>query len=1200
MSGSAGAADAAGPRRPDQPAATDGLPGLIRALRGAGLDPDWAGLADALWLAQFSRPPAGPDAAAGPGRAAGRDGDAPPADARAEPSGRTGRRATPAGGAADAEERTGAEGTRPGRAPRPGDETVALYADPAGSGDALPQTLAGPGGAPMALPDDALRVGVPEARALPGLLELERALRPLQRYRPPTRPPRGSHGRLDERATVERTARAGGLLLPAFHEVERGHVELQLLMDAAPAMRVWQRMLAELTEVFARLGAFRDIQVHYLHSSPDGTPAIARRFERGEPREGERGDGPGVDGGAALRPVRQLIDPTGRRLTVVVSDCAGPLWRSGAAHRLLARLARHAQVAVVQPLPQRLWSRTRLPVSHGTLLREEGPAGSARLRFDAADPRRPAAGPGGAVPVPVLPPTAAALGAWAGLLAGPGSGSVRAAVGWARPDQPPAAPARHHRAPARSAAEQLARFRATASPGAVRLAEYLSAAPLFLPVMQLIQRTMLPDSGPAELSEVLLSGLLRRRESTDGRWYEFAEGVHDELLAALGQDEALLVLKHCSGYVERRFGKAGPNFPALALAQLTGGQQGTPPPPGRDAGPHPAPGPDAGSEPDADAGRRTGAGADADAGRARRRRSALQPFAEVAAKVLRRFLAELPPPVRSAPDAPGADRDALPAEEAVARARALAARFETDGRVRHLMAAAGLLREATSARRVLGHGADRELWSELAELLLRLWEAQREAELLREARQTAEVAAAPPGSVRSRTVLARVLTAQAGERRAGGDPKGALELWRLADREFAAVCATPGLGAREALGPALERVRVLEKQWLLGGDAGLLQESVGMLEAIADAWPEGRPIPSGLPLAHGRALLRLAGAEPDAERARVNAEQAAASLALGCQALLAESAPPAVAVRAMLDQVDALLLTQRDWQRASEVIAEARELADEAELDSELYGTCLVRAGRWHARRFAEESDPADLVEAAQRFAGASRLVPRDRPEYGELLEEWGAVLLRRAQLALGEPFIAQAVRVLRDCRMETPAGDPRLPERLLLLGRALAARYRQARDLVDLREAEHLFTGAARGARDPMTRAWAWFELGETHHRAHTHTQRPERLELAAEAYRQAAAAAEEAGQATPDPAETLRLAASALHQRGVVYQAARRPLAAEDSYRAAQDRWRRLAEAGAGAGTATGADGDDSDDGEEPGRETAARLAELRRDQP
>ncbi|UCM90349.1 SAV_2336 N-terminal domain-related protein [Streptomyces marincola] len=1062
----------------------DDLATLIGALRGAGLDPDLAGLADALWLAQFSRPCGPPSRAAdaqdGPGEAAGRGRAA----ARPAPGADAGR--APATGRGQA--RFGA----PGRAPHAADDTVRLYAEPAGEG----RQAAG-------LPADALRVGVPEARALPSLLELERALRPLRRYRPPARPPRRpASGDLDERETVDRTARAGGLLTPAFRERARGHTEAQLLLDAASPMRVWQRMFGELAEVFARLGAFRDVQVHYLHASPDGGPAVSRRFEPAE---------------APLHPVSQLADPTGRRLTVVVSDCTGPLWRDGTAHRLLHRLSRHAPVAVVQPLPQRLWARTRLPVQAGLLTREEGPGGSARLRFTAgagqsAPPAR------GAVPVPVLPPTAASLGAWAGLLSGSGASSAHGAVGWVRADQPPA-PARRAVGVPRSSAARVARFRATASPGAARLAVYLSAAPLYLPVMQLIQRTMLPDSGPAELSEVLLSGLVRRLSevSDDGRWYEFTAGVHDELLGDLGQDEALLVLKHCSGYVAQRFGRTGPNFPALALAQLSGEEE---PRGERQEDPQGPPLP--------------------------------RPFAEVAAKVLRRFLPEAPPLAQGQPGAAYVPEPSV----AVEQARALAARFAADGKVQHQLDAVRLLRQAAGGQRAAGLGTDPELWSELAEQLLCLWRAQRDGALLAEAQDAARTAATHPGSAVARAALARVLRAMAGERRAAGDDGAALDLWQRADAEFAAVCATPGLDPGTAVDLTLERVEVLQEQWRLNGDTALLQESIGIVEAVADAWPADEAEPSGLPLAHGRALLRLAEAAPDAERARVWAGQAAESLRRGCWALEAEGAQVGVRAWALLDLVDALLLTEHEWRRADEVVERARRLSDRPGL----VVACLRRAGRLAVRGYEAGGGPEELEAAALRFEEAGRLMSRDLDGYGDLIEEWGAALLRRAALPDGGAFVSRAVRVLRDCRMETPAGDPRLPGRLLMLGQALIVRYQDAVDLVDLREAEHLFTRAAHDAEAPLTAARAWFELGETHRRAYRHTRRTERLDQAADAYRRAASVARVAVPGPADPGEPARLAATALHQRGVVLEAARKPLAAGQAYRSALTLWGRL----------------------------------------
>ncbi|MER7400859.1 SAV_2336 N-terminal domain-related protein, partial [Streptomyces sp. NPDC000151] len=267
-----------------------------------------------------------------------------------------------------------------------------------------------------------LPVGVPAAPALPDLLALQRALRPLQRYR--SAAPAVQHV-LDETATAERSARSGGLVMPVFRAVPRAEASLQLVMDAASSMCVWDRLLHELQQVFAQLGAFRDVQVQFLHQGPDGRPAVSRRFEAAH---------------APLRSADQLSDPTGRRVTVLVSDCAGPLWRSGHAHRLLHRLARQGPLAVLQPLPQRMWSRTRLPVSYGTLRRGEGPSYATALHFTGDT----AQAGGGALPVPVLPPTAGALAAWARLLSGTGAGKVpppSAGSAPTSPRPPPRAPA---------------------------------------------------------------------------------------------------------------------------------------------------------------------------------------------------------------------------------------------------------------------------------------------------------------------------------------------------------------------------------------------------------------------------------------------------------------------------------------------------------------------------------------------------------------------------------------------------------------------------------------------------------------------------------------------------------------------------------------------------------------------------------------
>ncbi|MFF3173527.1 SAV_2336 N-terminal domain-related protein [Streptomyces sp. NPDC057900] len=1166
-----------GAGRASEPYDGELLQALVARLRGAGFDPDAEQLCDALWLAGLTGASGGPEEE-GDGSGVTLP-DLPALGGQAGPGGR---------------ERTGADGgavadtDRPGedREPRDGpaaDGRIALYPDPGTprsgtgrdgddpdgdglDGDGLDGGGLDGGGArgrrrsPAGSRTTELALGVPAAPVLPAPLELTRALRPLQRYRPVSAPLRRT---LDETATADRSARAGGMVMPVFRGVGRGDAILQCVMDASSSMLVWDRMFGELQQIFGQLGAFRDVQVRYLHQGPDGGCTVSRSSDPAS---------------APLHSADRLSDPTGRRVTVMISDCAGPLWRSGRAHRLLHQLARLAPVAVLQPLPQRMWNRTRLPVTFGSLSRGDGLAGATLLKVTEDAGTGPAVHPG-ALAVPVLPPAPDALAAWARLLSGTGAARISGAVGWVRADQPPAAVQRS--GATLSSLQLVSRFRSTASPAAGQLAVYLAAAPLYLPVMQLVQRTMLPQSGPSELAEVLLSGLLSRADGTGGgrgQWYAFEPGVQEALLGPLGRDEALLVLKHCSQYIETRFGKGGPNFPALAFAQLgDAGADGSPYDPG-----YPGSGPvdqedqqDGGDDREESDENEENEENEAD-GAAGRRGGPRAPhaFAEVAARVLERFM-PVPPRFVIPPKPPVPGPPPPGTTSVVERARELAREFDADKMVQRLIDAVQLLRGA--AENGPRQSADPELWAEYARCVLRLWEVQGGGELLREAERAAERAAAVPGAVRERAVLAKVLHAAADDRRRRGDRRGALELLRRADREYTAACAAPGLAPAEALRLTLERVRALEAQWRLDGDSALLQSACGMLEAFADAWPDQENRPAALPLQHGRTLLKLAGATEDTEQSREFARQAARSLhtafAQGGRHTMGTE------VRIVLDLVDALLASGEEPDEAAALTGQALETVREQRQRAQLQ----TRAGRVRVARYEHTGDPDELVAAADWFARAARGTPRDSRAHTDLLAEWGGTLLRRAELPDGAAHIGAAVRVLRDCRTETPAGGPHQSERLLMLGRSLMLRHRATADRVDLREAEYLFGLAAQEAADPLTAARCWLELGRALLEAADALARPTRRDEAAEAFRSAAASAATAEAELESPQrrwEAVELGATANHWRGMTYERAGRPRAAREAYRAARLEWRKLPDGGGAAGD-----------------RTAERLAELER---
>ncbi|MEU2608185.1 SAV_2336 N-terminal domain-related protein [Streptomyces albus] len=999
---------------------------LVARLRAAGWDPSSEEVAEALWLARFT----------GARDAGGLDAD-PTAPRYAEGPTRQPEPPMPLPGHHETPE--------PYEPPRPQAERTA------------PVSLFAPrrhGGAPPA----GFPVRAPAAGSLSGLLELQHALRPLHGYRPPLPPVAGD---LDEDATADLSARSTAVL-PVFGTTARRYSEIQLIMDASPTASVWQPTLERLRQTFEQLGAFRDVQVRYLHRARDGAPLI--------------GSGP-ADGTTRLRPADEYRDTTGRRLTLVVSDCVGALWQDGRAQRLLHHWSGRSPLAVVQPLPPRLWPRTALPAEPGTLLRDRGVGGRITFEPDGYGPLPPA----DAVPVPVLLPTPQALGGWARLLGSDGERSVPGAAAWVLPRHPAMPPPRT--APGAVPPRTLLReFRNTASPGALDLAVHLAVVPLLLPVIHLVQEAMLPDTGPMELAEVLLSGLLTRLPESEGEQeggpdlygprYAFAPGVRELLLQSLDQSAAVLILKHLSGYVAQRFGKGTRNFAAMAVAQLTGRGETAADAPGT---------PEAGASSD-------GLGEDGE------ETGADELFATIPAEVVRFYL----------PEQPAADQVA-----------------ETE--------------------RLLGR-----------------WRAQGDIQLLHRARSVGEVArAADRDSPRARLALGRVLHALAGTAAVRRSPQGAEPLLR-----DAAELLTDS-------GPAtlLERGGVEYDLWQANGGVRHLLRAERLLRSPADRFgdtDEGQALPDAAltrKLRLGRVLLALAHAAPEhrhraaveavgalreasemlADRAPGSSEPSGASADGPSPA--GQAAPPrpqddtgAQLSGALLDLAAALRLSGAPAPERLQVLAQARQAAGERP-------ALRLRCARERARVLREMRD---WEAAADAYTEAERVTSRDSAQRGELLTEWGEMLLTEA----GD--LTRAEGILREALTRAPSGSPAVAKAALLLGRVLLLRYEREGFRPDLYEGCHLLEQAARQGADAESRAQAWLRLGRA--RALFPAGSPQSQQAGAEL----TSALEEVAGAHEQGSLTV---ARALHARGDFHRAQGRGQEALADYRAAEAEWQLLA---------------------------------------
>lgn len=355
-----------------------------------------------------------------------------------------------------------------------------------------------------------------KAGTLPGELALGRAMRPLQKSVPSR-----TEFLLDEELTAERAAE-DGLWLPAYQPAHVRAFDVVLVTDTSPSMRLWQRTAARFRSLLEHQGAFRSVRPVTVDTNR--LPLALR---------GEAATSPGY------RP-NHFIDATGHRIALVITDGIGAAWRTADMGRLLAEWARRSTVAVVQVLPPAQWAPNGMTVYRAQLSTPR--LGTTTERTNVVSIAGGLDGfPDSAMPVPVLSLEPRWFAQWSQLAAGTGPDGVPMSVLAAggsidEDDQRTVEPTDI------DPDDRVVQFRLAATPTAQYLASLLAAAPLTMRTMLAVQRTLVPESEPAHLAEVLNSGLLRRTSSA-GLEYEFLAGLRPALLATSRRADTARVLR---------------------------------------------------------------------------------------------------------------------------------------------------------------------------------------------------------------------------------------------------------------------------------------------------------------------------------------------------------------------------------------------------------------------------------------------------------------------------------------------------------------------------------------------------------------------------------------------------------------------------------------------------------------------------------
>nr|MDJ0902654.1 SAV_2336 N-terminal domain-related protein [Xenococcus sp. MO_188.B8] len=404
---------------------------------------------------------------------------------------------------------------------------------------------------------------VPAAAALRHPRQLARALRPLAR-----KIDSRTEQVIDEEATAIAIAEKSFVGIVQKPASERW-LELELVIEQSRIGAIWSRTCKEFIELLKRLGAFRVIRVWTLETSitedEQHQPLLSAGLRSSNNRAMRCGQ------------PNELLDSTGRRLVMVLSDCISPLWREGLIHDWLARWAKNGPAVIVQWFPTRYWSRTGLRAGDEVWLSALNP-GTASDRLirhyvginpeefqdflaQLAEPQENFKTTSVVIPVVTLEPDS--LEDWARVVVGSGDNQVVGrrfelrAVGeqWVGPLQPP-------RPLPKSGEERVRVFYETASDIAQELAGLMSLGPVSPEITNLIQETLLPESGAVHVAEVFLTGLLKEKSSQN---YRFVPGAKELIQKSMTKIDRELVHQTLSNYVSDRYGHTPREFQAFLV-----------------------------------------------------------------------------------------------------------------------------------------------------------------------------------------------------------------------------------------------------------------------------------------------------------------------------------------------------------------------------------------------------------------------------------------------------------------------------------------------------------------------------------------------------------------------------------------------------------------------------------------------------------
>ena len=418
---------------------------------------------------------------------------------------------------------------------------------------------------------------VPDAPAIPDKQQLGIALKSLRRKFPSL-----TELELNEAKTIDFFVEQEIWMPIKQPTLTRRWLDLVLVVEVNNSLVIWKQTIKELRNFLKSLGIFRHIENWGLKFnlsqllrqewlfklivtvSPELLAFLILSYEN-----------QGISIFRYDEPQMRLYSPesigitSGKTLVLLVSDLVSPVWYHSETYILLHQWRQKGMVNLLQLLPERLWPRTTLGQHNCLKLNAPVRLASNQNLTVISSSKNQGSSEYGEFKLPVVCLEPNILEQWSKLLMGVGNNQ---SVGYGikpHPNYPKSSQVYNI-----TAAERVERFQQIASPNATKLAELLSAVLVTLPVIRVIQYTMLPNFNQGHVAEVLMGGLFKPLNKTvtvtpninpDEVEFEFFDGVRDELLSGLTIDEITDVIEEVSFYLADKMGKSLKDFEALLI-----------------------------------------------------------------------------------------------------------------------------------------------------------------------------------------------------------------------------------------------------------------------------------------------------------------------------------------------------------------------------------------------------------------------------------------------------------------------------------------------------------------------------------------------------------------------------------------------------------------------------------------------------------